>query len=283
MKFKALFFGLITIDLHFFTDHYPEENSKTKAKEFQTYVGGPATNAAITFNHLGGESSLWTCIGHHDFNGMMTEELGQRNIAIRDMVSGQSFKPIFASIVTNNISGDRTILSYNPPLVRTPLPEIPLGDFSIALFDGFYMPQAIEAAKRCRKLGITTIFDGGSWKKDTERLLKYIDIAICSADFHPPGIDRITEVPEAMIKLGPQKVAVTRGGKSVIYSEGKANYKIDIPRTNVKDTLGAGDIFHGAFCYHYLKSPNFVDSLKYAAEIATLSCKFEGPRAWMER
>ncbi|NET50891.1 MAG: sugar kinase, partial [Merismopedia sp. SIO2A8] len=47
------------------------------------------------------------------------------------------------------------------------------------------------------------------------------------------------------------------------------------------DTLGAGDIFHGAFC-HYILQQNFTESLVAAAEIASNSCKFFGTRRWME-
>ena len=32
---NGLFWGLLTIDLHFFADHFPEENSKTKVKSFR--------------------------------------------------------------------------------------------------------------------------------------------------------------------------------------------------------------------------------------------------------
>jgi sugar/nucleoside kinase (ribokinase family) len=47
------------------------------------------------------------------------------------------------------------------------------------------------------------------------------------------------------------------------------------------DTLGAGDIFHGAFCHAYAGGLGFSASLASAAEVASRACAFWGPRAWI--
>ena len=49
------------------------------------------------------------------------------------------------------------------------------------------------------------------------------------------------------------------------------------------DTLGAGDILHGAFCRYYAEGNQFVAALQQASRVATLSCRTFGTRAWMER
>ncbi|MCV3216935.1 PfkB family carbohydrate kinase, partial [Plectonema radiosum NIES-515] len=52
------------------------------------------------------------------------------------------------------------------------------------------------------------------------------------------------------------------------------------PKIEPKDTLGAGDIFHGAFC-NYILRESFPDALAQAANIAAYSCQFFGTRRWM--
>jgi sugar/nucleoside kinase (ribokinase family) len=49
----------------------------------------------------------------------------------------------------------------------------------------------------------------------------------------------------------------------------------------VVDTLGAGDILHGAFCWYFLRSGDFAESLQAASRIATLSVRYFGSREWM--
>lgn len=280
---KGLFWGLLTIDLQFYIDDFPEENSKVKAKKFSAFIGGPVTNAAITFRHLGGQSKLITAIGRNSFKPMIMEELSEYEVEVFDLKSGEQDDPVFASVITSQTSGSRTIFSCHPKEATTPPLQMITREIKIALFDGFYMKSSIDAARKCRELGITTVLDGGSWKPGSNELLQYIDIAICSADFYPPGVQTFDDVTEYLLKKGVQKTAITRGEKPIITNEGEVNYLVKVPRTKTVDTLGAGDIFHGAFCYFYGTSGNFLLSLEKASQIASYSCQFEGPRGWMEQ
>ena len=47
-------------------------------------------------------------------------------------------------------------------------------------------------------------------------------------------------------------------------------------KVNVKDTTGAGDIFHGAFAYQYMKTKNVEDAVKFANITAGLSTQSVG-------
>ncbi len=280
---KGLFWGLLTIDLHYFTDYYPTENTKTKVKRFNTYIGGPATNAAITFQHLGGKTRLVTAVGKNSFNSMIKDDLANYSIDTVDLKAEEKVNPVFASIITNESSGERTIFSSLPPKANlNNVPEIPL-EYDFVLFDGFYIETAIAKAKECRDHGILTVLDGGSWKNKTDKLLKYIDIAICSEDFIPPGITQQEDITAYLLDKGVKKTAITRGDKPIIVNEGEVNLLIEVPKTEVVDTLGAGDIIHGAFCYFYAQNQDFNNALETAAKVASNSCKFHGPRAWMEK
>lgn len=279
---NGLFLGLLTIDLHFFADHYPEENSKTKVKRFDSYIGGPATNAAVTFQYLGGDAQLVTAVGQNSFRSMIYDRISQYQVKTVDLKENKKTDPIFASILTNESTGSRTIFSYNPDKAHKVIGYENTIKCDIALFDGFYIDAAIAKAKECRRLGIKTVLDGGSWKNGTKELLKYIDIAICSEDFIPPGVINSEDVTAYLLNNGVKKAAITRGEKSIIANEGEVNLLVEIPNAEVIDTLGAGDIFHGAFCYYYAQNNDFIGSLTKASKIASLSCQFRGPRTWME-
>jgi sugar/nucleoside kinase (ribokinase family) len=77
-------------------------------------------------------------------------------------------------------------------------------------------------------------------------------------------------------------VAITRGGGPIAWSDGSGRGAIHPPQVDALDTLGAGDIFHGAFCHYLAGGSTFVAALEQAARIAALSCTHLGTRAWIE-
>ena len=84
-------------------------------------------------------------------------------------------------------------------------------------------------------------------------------------------------------RQGVRYRAITRGERPLLYRTPEDNGEIAIEAVEVVDTLGAGDILHGAFCYYYAKDHQFVPALLHASQVATLSCQAFGTRSWMER
>lgn len=284
---KALFVGLNTVDMQFFVDGFPKANTKTKAHRNEVAAGGPATNAAIACAFLGADTTLVSPIGKHSLSRFLMEDIQNYKVRVIDPIEDIDSKPIFASIITDEINGERTIFSYHPENNHQKLIEelnlSNLDSYSIALFDGFYPDLAIPLAKALKEKGITTVLDGGSWKQGLSELLPYIDIAICSNDFKVPETNSENALISKLIEMGVNKVAITKGEKPIVYSEGLEKNEIQATKIEVIDTLGAGDFFHGAFCYYYAIQPNFEAALIKASKIAALSCKYHGTRKWMKQ
>ena len=77
--------------------------------------------------------------------------------------------------------------------------------------------------------------------------------------------------------------AITRGEKPILYGENEISAEIPVEKAEAVDTLGAGDIFHGAFCYGYFeKGYSCEEALKFAGKVASESVKYRGPREWMK-
>jgi sugar/nucleoside kinase (ribokinase family) len=279
---KILFIGLNTVDLQFVVSKYPVVNTKTKANHCEIHTGGPATNAAVTCAHMGEKVDLFTPVGQHIFSEYIIEDIHQYGVHIIDPASHESSDPVFASIISSYDTGDRTVFSYHPKIQnKTGLNlNLDLNDYKLVLFDGFYPEFAIPIAKECRTKNIITILDGGSWKPDTDELLNYIDIALCSNDFHPPGSNSSKDTFRKLHDKGIVDIAITRGEKSILYSSNNIGSEIEIEPIQVIDTLGAGDVFHGAFCYYYVNGFNFTESLIKASIVAGESCKSIGARKW---
>ncbi len=77
-------------------------------------------------------------------------------------------------------------------------------------------------------------------------------------------------------------IDINNGEMPIEYISENKRDKLEVTQIETSvDTLGAGDIFHGAFC-HYILQENFKNALTAAAKIASYSCQFFGTRQWMQ-
>jgi len=283
---RGLFVGLATVDLVYLVDDLPPRNAKISVPGQHIAAGGPATNAAVTFAFLGGSSALVTAVGQHPLGEVIRQDLDRFSISVYDVAADQRETPPVSSILVVGDSGERTVVSANanafPPLTFEVDPDW-LNHQSIVLVDGHYMPMCVTAAQFARSRGIPVVLESGSWKQGMATLLPHVDIAICSDDFRPPDCRDETDVLEFLTGQGICCVAITRGAAPISYVAGGTAGEISIEQIRAIDTLGAGDVFHGAFCYSACRPGNaFVDSLAFAARVATFSCQYLGTRLWMD-
>jgi sugar/nucleoside kinase (ribokinase family) len=285
MKKRALFIGLTVVDVQYFVDEFPCPNQKTKTGPPLVNVGGPAANAAITFSYLGGEASFLTCIGKNSFTSFIHDEYAKHSINIIDINENESIDPIISSVITSIINGERSIISSYPGTVTFSAEEIDLIDinsYDLVFTDGFYPEISIPVCKKAAENNIPVVFDGGSWKPASDEILRHVDYAICSEQFFPPGCQHFLEVIQYLDQIGIGKIAVTRGEKSIQWFENNEINTIEVPLTNSIDSLGAGDIFHGAFSRFILGKNDFEMSLSKATQVASFSTRYKGTREWMK-
>ncbi|HEX6122850.1 MAG TPA: PfkB family carbohydrate kinase [Ktedonobacterales bacterium] len=283
---RGLFVGLTTIDVQYLVDTFPPANSKTVARAFTMTTGGPAANAAITFAHLGGESHLVSQVGSHQFTSFIDHELSSYNVTLTDLTRASSDPPAVSSIITTRGTGDRAVMTTASPQrpadgARQLSLNLKNEGYRVLLVDGFHMDVCRDAAEQAHQLRIPVVLDGGSWKPGMETLLPHVDVAICAESFQPPLLMGQQTALEYLARQGVTHRAITRGERPIVYSAGDASGEIPIERIEATDTLGAGDILHGAFCYFFALGDTFERALARAASVATRSCQSFGTRAWM--
>ncbi|PID71932.1 MAG: ribokinase [Desulfobulbus propionicus] len=286
MIYNGVFFGLTTVDIVHYVPHFPAANGKVKSERTLTYAGGPATNAAVTFAALGNTASLITGIGGRYIGGnYLKEDLKQWGVDVFDCTDQPERPSVMASVIVDLSNGNRTVIYSNTDnrrLKSEASGDAMLENKDILMLDGHYMNQAVRIAEKAHALGIPIVLDGGSWKEGEEKLLPLVDYMICSADFAPPGCTSMEETTAFLRNHGCEKIAFTKGAHPIVVIDNQE--QTEIPVMNIKpiDTMGAGDILHGAFC-HFILEHDYHTSLARAAEIASQSCTSLGPRSWIEQ
>ncbi|MEH2349434.1 MAG: sugar kinase [Nostoc sp.] len=281
---RGLFVGLVTLDLIYLADSAPKNNQKIVATDYTVAAGGPATNAAVTFSYLGNQATVLGVVGSHPMTQLIRDDLANYQVAIADLEPTTDLAPPVSSIIVTQATGERAVVSINA--VKTPASEasIPpdiLSNVDIVLIDGHQIAVGYSIAKMAKAKNIPIVIDGGSWKPGFEEILPFVDYAICSANFYPPNCQTGEDVFAYLSEFNIAHIAITHGQKPIEYLSSTKTGIVDIPLIQAVDTLGAGDIFHGAFCDYILRE-SFTDTLALAANIAADSCKFFGTRRWMD-
>ena len=275
---RGAFVGLCGLDaVYYGMDGLPEENTKKKINDFNIAIGGPAANAAITYAKLGAEAYLITSIGDSPEGILIKSKLKELNVKVVDLDAGKKGQPCNVSFIyVNQSTGTRTIFSgQNPP------PNSCVTDFEdvikkvdFVLYDG-NLPQAEN-----KMIGYIEyydknfVLDAGSFKRGFPECFYRATSVISSETFVDPDGNDIFVLQE---KYGFSYAAKTRGDKPILYNDGQTHGEINLPKVKVVDSLGAGDVIHGAFCYFfYVKKMEFKDALEMASQIATLGVTQKG-------
>lgn len=277
---RGLFIGLTTVDIQYFVESHPLENSKVKSKEKPLVVaGGPAANAAVAFSVLKGQADFLTCIGENAFRRVLSDDFMASKVKVVDAMGEKKYDPVIASVLTNTSNSDRTIITHHPEAVDvgTFYEELRINDYDFVFTDGFYPELAVPVCKKAKNAGLPVIFDGGSWKPQMPEVLPWVNIAICSANYIPPGCSSMAEIINFTQNFGVGHVAVSRGEKPIHTNKGD----VSIDKVNAVDSLAAGDFLHGAFCWYFMQDHDFLGSLKKASKLATFSTQFKGTRSWI--
>jgi sulfofructose kinase len=93
------------------------------------------------------------------------------------------------------------------------------------------------------------------------------------------GVPSIPEGLARAVTLTQAFVCVTDGADGVFWLEGGALRHSPAFRVTPVDTLGAGDVWHGAFAFSLGRGDATPDAIRFASAVAALKCTRFGGRA----
>ena len=273
---QGLFVGLMTLDCIYQAQRPPQANEKLVAQAAMMVAGGPATNAAVAFAALGGQATVMASVGQHPVTALLREDMAHGGVILTDLTPARTDPPPVSSIVVSQ-AGERAVISRNAVGLQVEPRSIDaLSHIDVVLLDGHQMALSRQIASMAKPLGIPVVVDAGSWKPGFDQVLSLATVVIASANFQPP------DNSDALLylqSLGIPYVAITQGEAPIVVSDRGQVRELAVPATDVVDTLGAGDIFHGAFCHGW--AGDFLAALTQASQVASLSCGYFGTRAWI--
>jgi sugar/nucleoside kinase (ribokinase family) len=288
--------GLTTLDVVQHLDGPPSWGRKQRSVGEELVAGGPAANAAVTAAALLGSARLVTGAGSGPVAATALADLAAHGVEVFDLAPPDWSVPV-ASALIDVRSGERTVVSPGalgaggldlPPGTTDEALEPLLAAVGAVLLDGHHPALAARVAGAAVRAGVPVLLDAGSWKDEVAEVLPRLALAACSADLRPPGGPRAGDDPGAVARLlhrlGVPTVLVTDGPRPVVWSTiDGAHGTVAVPAVTARDTLGAGDAFHGALAASVAaRAADLAGCVALAAEVASARCARLGARGWLQ-
>jgi sugar/nucleoside kinase (ribokinase family) len=288
---RILCIGQPVRDLTFRVQGVPARGSKANADHFEQICGGNSLNAAIGIVRLGGRVSLCGPMGdaRETTSRTIFDQLAHEGIETRHIVHVPGAVTPLSAIMIDP-TGERTIVTYRDPelwKVKLPPADELLEDCDAILTESRCAEFCTEICAEAVRRGIPVIVDVDRAMSLREGLLTASTHLVFSSEplQETAGCDDEGEALRKIAKLTPSFLAGTRGPRGTIWLDehGELQETPAYPVHTV-DTLGAGDVFHGAFTLAITEKQELRRALRFASAAAALKCtRFGGALAAPQR
>ena len=142
------------------------------------------------------------------------------------------------------------------------------------LLDNRYPNFVTPICKAAQARGIPRVLDLDKAAPLDDPLLHACSHVISSAEALR-GTTGLNDLGAALKKLGQSFkgfLAFTDGSDGVYWLEDGEIRHMDAFKVKAIDTLGAGDVFHGAFTFRFVESGDVRDAMRFAGAAAAIKC-----------
>lgn len=283
-EFDVLGIGLNATDTLILLPHFPAYAGKEPFRTEILSPGGQVATAMASCARLGLRTKYIGSVGDDQRGQVQMQSLKESGIDISDVVVRKNCPNQTAYILIDETTGERTVLWQRAECLRLHPDEIPAEAIAASRLlhvDGHDTEAVTRAASLARSAGTPVTVDVDTVYPGFENVLPNVDYLVASSEF--PGrwtnlADPFAALERLQAAFGIRCAAMTLGAHGAMARCGGKFYYSPAFVVNCVDTTGAGDAFHGAFCYGVLAGWPIADILTFSNALAALNCTALGAR-----
>jgi len=278
--------GLNATDTLIPLPHYPALGSKVEFHSANVLPGGQVATAVVACQQWGMRTRYVGKVGDDHAAAMHCAEFNRLGVEAHLLTAPGC--PSQQAFILVDDAGERTVLWKRDARLTLQPEELQqkwIVNARVLHLDGHDTAAAVTAAGWAREAGVPVVADLDELYPGVEALLPKVDYLITSRDI--PGRlagddDLLRSLPEVRSRYGCRLTAATLGHEGVLAWDGSRFHYAPAFRVEVKDTTGAGDIFHAGFIYGLLQGWPLPRQLEFACAAAALNCTGTGARGGIQ-
>jgi sulfofructose kinase len=283
-QFDVVGVGQNATDTLILLSHFPAYAGKVAFERELLSPGGQVASALVTCAKLGLRVKYIGTVGDDERGRIQLESLRKTGINLDDVEVRENCPNQTAYILIDQATGERTVLWQRNDCLRLAPESMTAEKITSARLlhiDAHDTATVAKAAQIAREHRIPVTVDVDTIYHGFDQVLPHVDYLVASSEFpvqwtneRDPfrALEMIQEefhIPVAAMTLGALG-ALARVDGFFIYSPAFV--------VNCADTTGAGDVFHGAFCYAVLQKMPMRETLEFSNAMAALNCTALGAR-----
>jgi sulfofructose kinase len=261
----------------------PRENEGTRIQDYSCQGGGKVPTAMIALGRLGARCGMIGIVGGCTYGKFCLDDFKNHGVDISRMIVDENSETPFSIVLADEKTHGRSIIYY-PGTTR----DLKLDDLDkkyiqsaryLHLSDA--TPVTRQAAEWAREKGIVVVYDADHYQPGVEKIIHLIDVFIAS-EFYYQTVFQDNDYEANCKKIqnkGPNIVVFTLGERGCVGIEGENFFIEGGFHVKVKDTTGAGDVYHGAFIFGLLQNWDARRTARFANAVSAIKCTRMGGRA----
>ena len=283
-QFDVVGVGLNATDTLLILPKFPAYAGKVPFESEILSPGGQVASAMVACANLGLRVKYIGTVGDDLRGQVQMDSLRGIGINLDDVEVRKNCPNQTAYIMIDRTTGERTVLWSRPDCLRLEPESITPEKITCARLlhiDGHDTPAVARAASIAREHGIPVTMDVDTLYHGLESVLPNVDYLVTSSEFPVQWTNE--RDPFRALRLirkeyGMRVAAMTLGAHGALALADEGFVYSPAYVVNCVDTTGAGDVFHGAFCYAVLNGMSVRETLEFSNALAALNCTALGAR-----
>ena len=276
-----LVFGSINADFFLNVKSLPRPGETVLCPSYTFYPGGKGANQAVAAARLGAEVMFAGSVGKDPYGGQVLKSLRDVGINLK-LVNSRGTTTGTAFVVVAE-DGENQIVVASGANLETCSNQIKDSDLSLCTHIVLQLEVPIKEIEdiifRAKAAGCKIILNYAPANVIQPTAIECCDYLIMNEIEANSLFGQKKEVEEYAIKFSKRfdaECIITLGPKGSLLATREGLYKIDALEVEAIDTVGAGDMFVGAFSAGLFKGECTTSSLQRATVASGLTCKFNG-------
>jgi sulfofructose kinase len=287
-EFDVVGVGLNATDTLLLVPHFPAYAGKGPFQDEVVLPGGQVASALVACARLGMRTKYIGAIGDDARGRIQMQSLEEAGVDAAGVKVRPGCATQCAYIIVDMATGERTVFWRRDDALSIAPSEITprqIAGARLLHIDGHDTPAVAHAAGIARSLGIPVTVDVDTIYHGFDRVLPQVDYLVASSEFPAAWTgerDPFKALETLQTEYRMRVAAMTLGAHGALAREnGEFIYAPEYV-VNTVDTTGAGDVFHGAFCYAVLEGMAMREALDFSNAMAALNCTALGARGGIQ-